>query len=92
MSCPTALGRAFNIGSDRPVSIAELARWIIQRINPRLEIRFQTYTEAYGPDFEDCRRRVPDLTRIREALGYQPRYDLDRILEEVIEWRREFRI
>lgn len=78
-----AAGRVYNIGSDVPVSILELAERVIARVNPQAGIEFQSYAEAYDESFEDIRRRVPDLTRIRDAIGYAPSKDLDAIIDAV---------
>lgn len=88
METPQAAGRVFNIGSDQPVSILELAERVRARVNPRAEIAFQSYADAYDASFEDIRRRVPDLSRIRETIGYQPRHDLDAIIDAVAEAKR----
>lgn len=85
---PEAAGRVYNIGSDRPVSILELAQRVIQRVNPKATIDFQTYRDAYDDSFEDIRRRVPDLTRISEAIGYAASKDLDAIIDSVAEHQR----
>lgn len=77
------MGRVFNIGSDQPISILELAQRVQSRVNPNCEIVFQSYADAYDASFEDIRRRVPDLSRIRQAIGYQPSYDLDTIIDAV---------
>ncbi|MGA7699244.1 MAG: GDP-mannose 4,6-dehydratase [Thermoguttaceae bacterium] len=53
-----------------------------------LQIQFQTYTEAYGDDFEDCRRRVPDLSKLRRLTGIQAHYGLDEIIRELVAWKR----
>ena len=66
---PSAAGRVYNIGSDVPVSIIELAQRVVARVNPQAKIEFQSYADAYDESFEDIRRRVPDLTRIREAIA-----------------------
>jgi UDP-glucose 4-epimerase len=89
MACDAAVGRVFNVGSDQPISIGELARQVVAAIDPRLPICFQSYTVAFGADFEDCRRRVPNLARLRQTIDWQPRYDLEQILRSVIAWRRE---
>ncbi len=52
-----------------------------------LRIEFQSYAEAYGDDFEDCRRRVPDLSKLRRLTGLQARWSLDDIIRELVEWR-----
>lgn len=88
MECPQALGQVFNIGSDQPISILHLAQRVIATVDPALKIEFQSYADAYSEDFEDCRRRVPDLTRLRQTIDFQPRYDLDDIIREVIAWKR----
>ncbi|MHC4180057.1 MAG: NAD-dependent epimerase/dehydratase family protein [Planctomycetota bacterium] len=88
MDLPEAAGRVFNIGSDRPVSILELARRVIAAVDPSLSIEFVSYADAYSKDFEDCRRRVPDLSRLREAIGFEPRHDLDACIREVVAWKR----
>lgn len=79
----SAAGRVYNIGSDVPVSILELAQRVVQRVNPDATIQFRSYAEAYDETFEDIRRRVPDLSRIREAIGYQPTKNLDAIIDDV---------
>ncbi len=62
MDTPDAVGRVFNVGSDQPVSIRELAERVIGQINPKLSIEYQSYTEAYSADFEDVRTRVADAS------------------------------
>ncbi len=88
MDCPEAVGRAVNIGSDQPISIFELAQRVIAAVDPRLPIQFQSYQEAYGPDFEDCRRRVPDLSLLRQLTGFQPQYTLEQTIQELIAWKQ----
>lgn len=80
---PAAAGRVYNIGSDVPISILELAQRVIARVNPAAQIDFQSYRDAYDGSFEDIRRRVPDLSRIREAIGFAPNKDLDAIIDDV---------
>jgi UDP-glucose 4-epimerase len=91
MEAPSAVGRVFNIGSDQPVSILELAQGVIAEVDPRLMVQFQTYAEAYPGDFEDCRRRVPDLSRLRETIGYELHYDICDIIREVVASKRQDR-
>lgn len=88
MDTPAALGRVFNIGSDRPVTILELAERTIAAANSSSRVQFQTYADAYDSDFEDIRHRVPDLTRLRTTIDYQPKFTLDDIIRDVIAWRR----
>ncbi len=88
MQAPAAVGGVFNIGSDRPTSIRDLAQRVIAAVNPTLEIEYQSYAAAYSEDFEDIRRRVPDLSRLRRMIDFQLQYDLDGIIAEVIAWQR----
>lgn len=92
MDHDAALGRVFNIGSDRPVSILELAQRVIAATNSSSEIVFQSYSQAYDEDFEDIRRRVPDLSRLRETIGYEPKFDLDAIIQAVVESKSGLRV
>lgn len=88
MEAEAAVGKVFNIGSDRPISILELAEQVIRMAGSTSGIEFQSYREAYDEDFEDIRRRVPDISRLRRVVGYEPRFSLDDILREVIDSKR----
>ena len=88
MDGPQAVGRVFNIGSDQPVSILELAQRVIRAVDPALRIEFISYAAAYGHDFEDCRRRVPDLARLRATIGDWPHRTLEETIAEVVAWKR----
>jgi len=85
---PSAAGRVYNIGSDVPVSILELAQRVIARVQPEATIEFQSYCDAYDESFEDIRRRVPELARIQQAIGYQATKDLDAIIDAVAQHQR----
>ncbi|MFO1020080.1 MAG: GDP-mannose 4,6-dehydratase [Planctomycetales bacterium] len=89
MGTPEACGKVFNIGSDQSVSIRELAEEVIRRVNPDVKIEHVPYGKAYGEDFEDIRRRVPDLSRLQKFLGRKPTMPLGQILDEIIEWKRQ---
>ncbi|MBT4867961.1 MAG: NAD-dependent epimerase/dehydratase family protein [Planctomycetaceae bacterium] len=91
MHTPEAEGRVFNIGGDQPVSVKELAEQVIERVDPEIPIEYIPYSEAYGDDFEDVRRRVPDLARLQETLGRRPNMSLGGILDDIIRWKREQR-
>jgi UDP-glucose 4-epimerase len=92
MACPAAAGRVFNLGSDVPVTIRELAETVARLVDPSLAIEHVPYERAFGPGFEDIRRRVPDLTRVRAAVGYRPRHGLEDIVREVIAWKKAGRL
>lgn len=78
-------GEIYNIGSDAPVTILELAKRVLARTGSSSQIEYQSYHDAYDKDFEDIRRRVPDLSKLRAALNYRPQHDLDGIIDSIIE-------
>jgi UDP-glucose 4-epimerase len=86
---PKAIGQVFNIGNGREISIEDLAVRIKALTGSASEIVRIPYDQAYEAGFEDMPRRVPDITRIRELVGYQPTVELDEILERVIEYFRQ---
>ncbi len=88
MEAPAAEGRVFNIGSDQPISIGELAHRVIAATGSTSTIQYQSYAEAYDADFEDIRRRVPNLTRLHQTISHRNRYDLDATIRSVIEFKR----
>lgn len=83
-----AVGQIFNIGSDQDVSIKQLAQEIIRRVDPQIPIQYLGYQQAYGEDFEDVRRRVPDVSRLEKILGRKPMMSLGQILDDIIAWKR----
>jgi UDP-glucose 4-epimerase len=89
VQAPAAVGGVFNIGSDQPVSIRELAEKTIALAGSRSGLEYQTYTAAYDQDFEDVRRRVPDLSRLRATIDYRPQHDLGAIIRDVIASKRK---
>ena len=88
MESPAAAGHVYNIGSDQPVTILELAQRVVALAGSNSPIEFQSYAQAYDQDFEDIRHRVPDLTRLKQTIGFAPRGDLDAIVRDVIDHRR----
>jgi UDP-glucose 4-epimerase len=88
MQTEAAVGQVFNIGSDKPIAIRDLAARVIELAQSRSTVHFQSYAEAYDRDFEDIRHRVPDLTRLRTTIGYRPTTDLDGIVRDVIAWKQ----
>ena len=91
MDLPSAMGRVFNIGSEQAISIRQLAQEVIRRVDENVPLKFIPYRVAYGADFEDVRRRVPDLTRLRETLGSSPKLELGTILEDIIAYKRSLK-
>lgn len=88
---PQAQGKAFNIGSDRETSILELAHMVRDAVGAEVEIEHIPYAQAYGPRFEETRRRVPDTRRARELLGFEAQVPLEDGLRRTVDWFREKR-
>ncbi len=84
-----ALGGTFNIGSNREIRIVDLAEQVIARANSESPIEFIAYERAYGPDFEELGRRKPDLTAIRDAIGWEPRRTLVEMIDDTIAHQRK---
>jgi len=88
METENAVGQVINIGSDQPVSILELAERVIDASGSSSKVEFQSYSDAYDESFEDIRRRVPDLTKLRAMIDYRPEFDLDGIITGVVAAKR----
>ncbi len=86
LATPGAYGRVFNVGSDRAITIAELAALVKRTLNSGSLIRHVPYNEAYRAGFEDLLQRRPDLRRIREVAGFEPRYTLERTILDIAAW------
>jgi UDP-glucose 4-epimerase len=77
-------GQVFNLGGDQEISIAALARRVIEICKSESVIESISYEKAYGQAFDDLARRVPKLDRIRQAIGFAPHYQLDEIISSVV--------
>jgi UDP-glucose 4-epimerase len=82
-----AVGQVFNIGSNQEISILKLAELIKELTHSNSEIVFVPYDEAYEEGFEDMPRRVPDVTKVSELVGFRTEMDLNGILESVINYQ-----
>jgi UDP-glucose 4-epimerase len=87
MDEPGAVGQVFNIGSNVEITILELAERVKQITQSDSEIQFVPYVEAYEEGFEDMPRRIPDITKVSELVGFRPEVGLDQILEKVIDFQ-----
>lgn len=89
VSHPQAVGQIFNIGSNEEVTILELAERVKSIIGSSSEIVKVPYAEAYEAGFEDMQRRMPDLTKIKRLIGYEPTVKLDQIIRHIWEYFQE---
>jgi UDP-glucose 4-epimerase len=83
MDSDKAVGNVFNIGNNQQISILELAKKIIEITGSKSEIVKLPYSEAYPEGFEDMQRRVPDISKIKNALGWTPQIGLDQIIKDI---------
>lgn len=81
---PDASGNIVNIGRPEEVTIKALAERIVELSGSASVIRYVPYEQVYGDEFEDMTRRVPDISRARDLIGFEPRTGLDDILRMVI--------
>jgi UDP-glucose 4-epimerase len=88
MDHPDAVGGVFNVGSDEEVSIAGLAALVKDVAGSASEVVHVPYREAFRDGFEDIRRRVPDLTKVRDLIGYRPTRTLAQIVRRVVNAHR----
>ena len=85
---PEAYGKVFNLGGTREISMRDLAELIISLAGSQSKVRYVTYEEAYEEGFEDMQRRVPDITRAANLVGFEPTVSLEEIITAVIEDQR----
>jgi UDP-glucose 4-epimerase len=83
-----AIGEVFNIGNDQEITIMALAEKVRALTGTRSTIVTVPYEQAYEAGFEDMPRRVPDLRKVHALVGYAPKFDLDDILNGVIDHLR----
>ncbi len=88
---PGAVGEIFNVGGREEVSIEELARQVKGVLRSPSPITYIPYENAYEEGFEDMRKRVPDISKVRTLIDYEPRYSLDDIIRDVAEYQKASR-
>jgi UDP-glucose 4-epimerase len=86
---PRAIGQVFNVGNTGEVTICDLARRVKALAGSESPIQHIPYDQAYEAGFEDMPRRVPDITKVRQLIGYEPKLGLDDIIRRVIAHFRE---
>jgi len=83
---PACRGRVFNVGREETVTILELAELVKRTLGSSSSIEMVPYERAYGPGFEDLRLRRPDVTRLREAVGFVPTVPMERTILDIASW------
>jgi UDP-glucose 4-epimerase len=77
------IGEVFNVGGRGEVSIKELAEKVIATTKSQSVITYTPYSDAYPAGFEDIQRRVPDISKIKQAIGWAPTKDLETIIKDI---------
>ena len=88
---PGAVGQVFNLGSQEEVTVEALAKRVIQVTGNRSTLEYIPYEEAYEEGYEDMPRRVPDTSRVRALIGFEPTMNLDQIIRSVVDSLRSER-
>ena len=86
MDSKESIGQAFNIGSTNEITITELAQKVIKLTDSKSEIVYKKHSEVFGDHFEEPQRRVPDISKIKKVVGWQPKQSLDEVIVEITEY------
>jgi len=86
MNTEDAYGEAFNIGAINRVSMLELAQIIVEKVNSDSSIETVPYDEVYDREFDDPPHKEPDISKIQSTIQYDPKYSLDDIIDDVVEY------
>ncbi len=89
MATKEAEGQLFNVGADKEISMNQLAEKVKELTGSDSEIIHISYEEAYPEGYEDFRRRQPDLTKIKEAIDYQPKFNLEQTIKRIIDYQKK---
>jgi UDP-glucose 4-epimerase len=79
----STIGDYFNVGGIGETTIKQLAEKVIDRTQSKSTLKYIPYTDAYPAGFEDMQRRVPDITKIKNSIGWQPTHTLESIIDSV---------
>jgi len=83
MDSDKAVGEVFNVGNNQQITIMELAKKVIELTGSSSTIEKIAYENAYPEGFEDMQRRVPDISKIKQVLGWSPEINLDQIIKDI---------
>jgi UDP-glucose 4-epimerase len=79
----STIGDVYNVGGTGEVSIKQLAEKVLQLTGSTSEITYTPYSDAYPAGFEDIERRVPDISKVKSAIGWVPTKDLTQIISDI---------
>jgi UDP-glucose 4-epimerase len=88
MDADDVSGEIFNVGSTERVTINELARRVLEQTGSHSKIVGVPYDEVYGQGIEDMLHRQPSIDKVTSAVGWEPTFGLDGILDDVIRYVR----
>ena len=77
------IGEVFNVGGSGEITIKALAEKVIITTKSQSVITYTPYSDAYPAGFEDIQRRVPDISKIKQAIGWAPTKDLEAIIKDI---------
>jgi UDP-glucose 4-epimerase len=83
MDSDKSVGEVFNVGNNSQISIMQLAKKVIEITGSKSRIEKIAYEKAYPEGFEDMQRRVPDISKIKQILGWEPEINLDQIIKDI---------
>lgn len=83
-----AVGQVFNVGNDEEISIKELAERVKKYSNSSSKIVFLPYNKVYKSGFDEIPRRIPDITKLKEITGFVPKYSINDIIIDTINYYR----
>jgi UDP-glucose 4-epimerase len=90
MDSKKSIGQAFNVGSTNEITITKLAQKVIKLTNSTSKIVYQKHSEIFGNHFEEPQRRVPEISKIKKAVGWQPKQSLDEVIVETAEYLKAY--
>ncbi len=86
MNSPNCEGEIFNVGTTESISIEDLAVKVRTMCQSKSKIEYMKYEDAFEEGFEDMMNRMPDLTKIKESIDYEPKMCLDDIITRMIQY------
>ena len=79
----TTIGDVYNVGGTGEVTIKQLAEQVLAVTGSKSPITYTAYNDAYPAGFEDIQRRVPDISKVKSAIGWAPTKDLKQIISDI---------